>query len=214
MFLRFLLCALMFLSISAECGSDKPDRTLLQRLQKWVDQLNTLEADFVQQSIGSGASPQESTGHFSAARPGRFRWDYKTPHEQLIVSDGVVVWYYEPDLKQATRTSNDKIKETPAGFFTAGGSIEESFSWQVVGDSLWPGPTLRLTPKKEGAVKEIIMAMDREKDRLLGMEVVDSLGVRSQIIFDRWVQNKPISPERFNFDPPHGVDVVEDMGGR
>lgn len=189
------------------------NRAMLVRMQKLVDSIKTMEADFVQTAQGQGQDGQESRGHFSAMRPGRFRWDYRIPAEQLIVSDGQVVWYYEPDLKQATRANADRIRETPAGFFSSGGPIEETFTWETVADSRWPGPTLRLRPKKEGSVREIQVAMDPQRDRILGLEVVDNLGTRSHIVFDNMIQNKPIPMERFNFDPPAGVDVVEDTQG-
>lgn len=215
---RPLLLMLMLVLIAtippsyAGAAAEK-DRALLNRVQKLVDNTKTMEADFVQQVMGSGSDNQESRGHFSAAHPGRFRWDYQAPSEQLIVSDGNVVWYYEPDLKQATRSNVDHIRDTPAGFFTAGGPIDDSFAWEVATGTTWPGPALRLTPKRETSIREITVALHIAKDKILGLEVVDNLGTHSLIVFDNLVVNHPIPNERFNFSPPAGVDVVEDKNG-
>ncbi len=42
-------------------------------------------------------------GELSVLRPGKFRWRYTKPYEQLYVSNGNGVWLYEPDLMQAQR---------------------------------------------------------------------------------------------------------------
>ena len=44
--------------------------------------------------------PQVSSGTFAFARPGKFRWSYDKPYEQLLVGDGDKLWIYDPDLNQ------------------------------------------------------------------------------------------------------------------
>ena len=65
--------------------------------------LETIQADFVQTVVDSGGETvQDSQGHVWMQRPGRFRWDYRTPYHQLIVADGKRLWTYDEDLEQAT----------------------------------------------------------------------------------------------------------------
>ena len=45
---------------------------------------------------------QQSEGEFYLNRPGKFRWDYRAPYEQIIVSDGQRIWIYDVDLQQVT----------------------------------------------------------------------------------------------------------------
>ena len=38
---------------------------------------------------------QETRGNFVFQRPGRFRWVYDKPADQMIVGDGPRVWIYD-----------------------------------------------------------------------------------------------------------------------
>ncbi|MBS1146783.1 MAG: outer rane lipoprotein carrier protein LolA, partial [Proteobacteria bacterium] len=49
-----------------------------------------------------GRVTQQASGKMMFARPGKFRWDYVAPYEQVIVSDGVKLWLYDADLDQVT----------------------------------------------------------------------------------------------------------------
>src|SRR5882672_9589708 len=45
---------------------------------------------------------QESKGSFAFQRPGKFRWVYDKPVDQVIVGDGDRVWIYDRGLAQVT----------------------------------------------------------------------------------------------------------------
>ena len=48
-------------------------------------------------------------------RQNQFRWETKSPAEQLIVANGNTMWIYDKDLQQATRQSvGSQIGEVPA----------------------------------------------------------------------------------------------------
>lgn len=206
---RLLVAALLL--VSAPVLAAPPLPVEVQQLQTFVDTLKTLEADFVQRTEnGDVGGPQESKGHFVAAKPGRFRWDYKEPYLQLIVSDGKVVWYYEPDLEQVTRTKATYLDETPAGFLASGGRVEENFTWETVKDPVLGVPGVRLTPKKESAYQEITVILDPKQNTLLGLVVVDSLGSKSRFAFSKFSLNQPVPDARFTFTPPEGVEIFEE----
>ena len=180
------------------------------RLQSFIDRLRTLEADFIQRiEKVDAATPKESMGHFSASKPGMFRWDYRAPFEQLIVSDGKTVWYYEPDLLQATRADASRLNETPAAFLVSGGRIDRLFSWKVTeGDETTP-PEVRLSPLKESAFQEIVVTLHPTRDELVGLVVEDTLGHRSFFTFTEMRFNQALSLDRFQFQPPDDVDVID-----
>ena len=59
------------------------------RVEQFLGSLKTLSADFVQVVRGrDGQITSRATGMLSVSRPDRFRWDYRTPYEQVIVADG------------------------------------------------------------------------------------------------------------------------------
>src|SRR4051812_41859002 len=47
-----------------------------------------------------GRTTQTTSGTFAFQRPGKFRWTYEKPFDQLIVGDGEKVWVYDRDLNQ------------------------------------------------------------------------------------------------------------------
>ncbi|MBF0613932.1 MAG: outer membrane lipoprotein chaperone LolA [Magnetococcales bacterium] len=182
----------------------------VRRLQAFMDHLVSVEAGFEQRILDADApEPKESRGRFAASRPGKFRWDYTAPYPQVIVSDGRTVWFYEPDLKQVTRSSAARLDKTPAGFLTSGKKLEEIFSWEVI-----PGPTagstaVVLKPIHEGSIRWIAITLHPKKDEILDFVVEDTLKHRSRITFTGWRANGDLSAERFRFEVPKGVDVIE-----
>lgn len=65
--------------------------------------IDTFQAD-VQQIIveASGGILEESEILFRLKRPDGFYWETLEPFPELIVTDGVSLWHYEPDLWQVT----------------------------------------------------------------------------------------------------------------
>jgi outer membrane lipoprotein carrier protein len=180
------------------------------RLQTFIDTLKTLEADFVQRiEKVDAAGPKESTGHFSASKPGMFRWDYRAPFEQLIVSDGKTVWYYEPDLLQATRADAARLNETPAAFLVSGSRIAHMFTWKVRPNKKWKAPDVLLMPRKESPFHQIVITLHPEKDEILELIVEDTLGHRSFFTFERVKINQSIPLDQFHFEPPKDVDIID-----
>ena len=132
--------------------------TDLQRLQRFLDTLQTLEADFVQQVVTPEAGiPAESRGHISTTRPNRFRWDYHQPNEQVIVSNGEKIWFYERDLQQVTVRNSRELEGTPAVLLSAGGQLEELFSWEIMHDQSFNAASVRLVPKKRGTIQVLVL---------------------------------------------------------
>ena len=102
-----LLLINVFLSImfipSGTFAADKKISTGEVYLEKFLEKTQTLEADF-QQTLRTreGEVLQQTEGKFYLHRPGKFRWNHKTPYEQIIVSDGERIWIYDVDLAQVT----------------------------------------------------------------------------------------------------------------
>ena len=105
--LLFLLFALALGSAVQAGGVD--------RLQAFIAGAKTAEADFTQTVTDkNGRVTQQASGRMAFARPGKFRWDYNKPYEQVIVGDGSKLWLYDTDLDQVTvKPLGDVIAGTP-----------------------------------------------------------------------------------------------------
>ena len=81
---RFLLAA----SLSLCAALAQADG--IAQLKQFVHDTRALSARFSQ--TVSGDKPLHVSGTLELQRPGRFRWTYDTPYEQLIVGDGSRLW--------------------------------------------------------------------------------------------------------------------------
>jgi outer membrane lipoprotein carrier protein len=154
-----------------------------------------------------GARKKSSSGQFEFLRPGRFRFNYTKPFEQLIVADGVKVWIFDADLNQASsRKLAQALGATPAALLT-GGSLDADFllSAQPAKDGLdWA----LATPKaKDGAFQN--MRVGFRGRELAAVEITDRFGQKSTLQFSRFEANVALDAERFRYTPPTGVDVIE-----
>lgn len=214
--LTAMLVLLALFALSAEAQANQ-STAAIQRLQAFIGGLQSLEAEFTQRTteIDSHQMPQVSRGRFSAKRPGRFRWDYREPFEQLIVSDGQAVFYYEVDLEQVTKTRADILDETPAAFFVSNKPLSQTFNFMVDTDPVWKQPRVRLIPKKnDGTIQHILLTLHPQKNEILNLVILDALGNQSQFTFLKIVYNGPMRDDRFRFVLPQGVDLIDESRSR
>ena len=78
-----------------------------RQLEHFLQDVRSLLADFEQTLVDeSNRETQHSAGMVAIKRPGKFRWDYQLPYQQLIVADGEKLWVYDTDLEQVTVKPN------------------------------------------------------------------------------------------------------------
>lgn len=182
----------------------------VDRLKAFIAGAKTAEADFSQTvSDKTGRVTQRASGRMAFARPGKFRWDYTAPYEQVIVGDGVKLWLYDADLEQVTvKSLGDVIAGTPAALLAGDNSIEKYFALKNAGEAgglEW----LEATPKSKDTSFERIR-MGFKGDVLVQMELDDFFGQRTTLKLSRFVRNPAIAPSRFTFTPPKGADVIDE----
>lgn len=177
-------------------------------LVEQLSAIDTFAADFVQERRDAeGNLRRESSGHFVLDRPGRFYWRYEKPYvQELIASDGVL-WVYEPDLRQATRSPLEATQGAPIAILMGERPVDEVFRIRALdgdGELAW----FALRPKGEaGDFREVLLGVDERGVR--EMRFVDQLDQTTRVSFDAREYNDRVDEARFRFDPPDGVDVVE-----
>ena len=85
----------------------------LTHLQEYLDNLNSLEADFYQ--VSSDGNIKE--GKIYLSLPGKLRISYKVPNNLLITSNGYWLCVQDKKLKQ---TNNFPLSQTPLNLFLNG----------------------------------------------------------------------------------------------
>src|SRR6266446_5807881 len=83
---------------------------LARAVDEHYNRLRTLQAEFTELYRGSGIERTES-GTLWLKKPGKMRWEYRSPREKLFVSDGKNVWFYVPDDRQARKTPAKDIDD-------------------------------------------------------------------------------------------------------
>lgn len=198
------LAALLPLAAGADSATDL---AAARRLESALEGLTGFRAAFRQTVTDArGQVIENAEGTVALARPGRFRWDYRVP-EQLIVSDGVTVWFHDVGLEQVTiRSAADTLQGTPAMLLSGDGDLRAEF---VISDGgtqeglAWS----RLTPRgEEGDFRELRVGI--AAGELRRMTLLDRLGQTTQLEFDHIERNPGFDKSTFSFTPPPGVDVV------
>jgi outer membrane lipoprotein carrier protein len=209
-----LMVGLLFATlISAAPADTTPAKDpAFARLDRFMRELQSLEADFEQQlRDGQGRLIESSSGTLAMHRPNRFRWDYLLPHAQTIVADGKRLWLYDPDLEQVTvRPLEQTLAGTPAMLLSGEGDLRASFRVEKVekrGQLEW----LTLLPTRSDTdFKRVKLGL--RGNSLEAMELSDKLGQTTVLTFTQIKRNPNFDAARFVFTPPAGADVIGDVG--
>lgn len=186
------------------------DAAAVKRLTGLLDKAQTLNGRFSQLTLdGSGTQLQETSGEMSLQRPGLFRWHTDAPQEQLLVSNGEKVWLYDPDLMQVTIQSLDqRLTHTPALLLSGDVSkIRESFdiTYKEGGDVV----DFILKPKAKDSLFDSLRLSFR-KGLINDMQLIDSIGQRTNILFLGVKMNEKLDAGLFDFQVPEGADVIQE----
>ena len=181
-----------------------------ESLKAFLTQTTTAKGRFAQMVLDKNLKMlQQSTGTMQFSRPGKFRWEYDKPYEQVIVGDGARLWIYDKDLNQVTERKLDRaIGASPAALLAGSNEIDKSYTLTSIGNQEgldW----LEAVPKsKDSAFERIRMGFG--KAGLDAMELRDQFGQVTVIRFADVERNGKLAPDAFIFTPPKGADVIRE----
>jgi outer membrane lipoprotein carrier protein len=182
-------------------------------VEKNLSGLSSWTADF-EQTIddGHGNILRSAAGRLYLQRPGKFRWDYVKPSEQVILADGKKIWFYDKDLAQANvRDMDTSLASTPASLLSGSGSVSTQFNVTALppsGGLQW----YQLLPKHTDTDFQLVR-IGFDKGELRSMFLADKLNQITQLTFFNSKRNEKLAPDLFTFVPPPGVDVIG-LGGK
>ena len=183
----------------------------ISSLKSFIQNARTVRAEFSQTVLDKNTRVvQRGSGVMQFERPGKFRWVYEKPYEQLIVGDGARIWFYDHDLNQVTvRKLDAAIGSSPAALLAGSGNIEADFDLEEIGlqgDTEW----LEARPKAKESTFEWVRLGFSQKGILKAMELHDHFGQTTVLAFAGLEQNSRLAPELFKFNPPPGADVISE----
>ncbi len=158
----------------------------------------------------NGRLVDRSAGEVAFERPGHLRWHVREPYEQLLVSDGESVWFYDPDLEQATRRKlGADIAQLPGLLLTGrADALAERFAVSVEDSE---GTTFVLQPLATESSALVRASLHFEEGALTALELLDAIGNSTHVQL-RGQRVDHLPKRLFEFHPPDGVDVVDARG--
>jgi outer membrane lipoprotein carrier protein len=187
---------------------------IAQAVDNHYNHLRTLRAEFSETYLGAGIERTES-GTLWLKKPGKMRWEYRSPKEKLFLSDGKTAWFYLPADRQVRRTSTRKLDDlrSPLGFLLGKTRLEKELDGLSVAADVTPlaagNTVLRGVPKAMAdRIREVILEItpDYRIARIQFEEADESV---TEYRFSQHQENAGIADPLFEFVLPEGVEVVD-----
>jgi outer membrane lipoprotein carrier protein len=187
---------------------------IAQAVDRRYDHLRTLQAEFIEIYTGAGAERSES-GTLWLKKPGKMRWEYRSPREKLFLSDGKQAWFFIPGEKQARKVSMHQLDDlrSPLAFLLGRTKLEKELKGLSMAADISPlkagDVVLRGAPVgMEDRVSQVVLEItgDYEISRIL-LDGID--GSVTEYRFSNQKENIPVSDQQFHFVPPPGIELIE-----
>lgn len=172
------------------------------------------------QTVYGGRGEQKTTGQMWMAKPGKFYWDYQTPSQQIIVSDGKKVIHYDVDLEQiAVRSRDELVGDVAMELLNGNPNLGDKFNISTIVRNKAParlqglvgagGTVFQLRPKKAQNEYDAVWVVMNDSD--LAAVMVDGGAQQTVIRFNGLQRNAGVPASKFKFTPPPGVDVIGEL---
>ncbi|MFB3909197.1 MAG: outer membrane lipoprotein carrier protein LolA [Candidatus Eisenbacteria bacterium] len=194
---------------AAAAGRSDAPALLAAMREHWEGRKSfTARFEQTQQFVGFD-EPVVSQGTMRILRPRFFDLTFDAPSGQRQVCDGVYVWTYVPEQKQAIRM--------PLGPDARRGA--DLLDWALAGakaDSAQDDPAfapgavrLELTPGSQLPIEALRVWVASDGRSILGYEAADGEGNRTRLRLRDVRPDPSLDPGDFRFVPPAGTEVVD-----
>ncbi len=216
--------ALLLIVVASAAAGTEDIHSIAQAVDEHYNHLRTLQAEFTEIYRGPGMERTESgtlwLAKGGAKKPGKMRWEYRSPREKLFVSDGRDAWFYVPDDRQARKTDARKLDDirSPLAFLLGKSKLEKELQGLSLAPDVAPltagNVVLRGVPQAlADRVSEILLEVT--PDHRIVRIVIDELdGSATEYRFSGQQEDMAIPEGRFQFSPPPGTETVESELGR
>jgi outer membrane lipoprotein carrier protein len=186
-----------------------------EQVQDFYDRSESLNANFRQESIRARTGRKKvRSGRIRVQRPGKIRWDYVQPTPIHYVSDGSVLWVYQPrDALAYKMPLGSNGLDEAIRFLSGSVRLAQTFKIEEI-----PQPKssvvaglkyLKLVPKKASAsVRSLVLGAQPDDGAVVFSILTDPDGNQIRTYYTKLDFGK--SDDRvFRFVPPRGVRVED-----
>src|SRR6266851_7559734 len=216
---RRITLALAILLATTSVAALPNIHTLAQAVDEHYNHLRSLQAEFTEIYQGSGMERVES-GTLWLKKPGKMRWEYRSPEEKLFVGDGKDAWLYLPAEKQVRKSSMRNLDDlrSPLAFLLGKTKLEKELRVLSFAPDVQPwkpeDSMLRGVPRGlEDRVSQVLLEItpNHQIARILIHGVDDSI---TEYRFSDQKENLELSDGKFHFAVPPGSEVMEEEAGQ
>ena len=192
-----------------------------QKLQITYEKATNLVADFKQTTAMKFSSRVlQGSGTMIFRKPGRMRWDYKTPDYQVLISDGETISMYFEKSRQMI-LSNAKVylqSDVTYSFFAGTGDILRDFdvSEPDFANDMENSFLIKLIPKtSHPQVSSIHAWVSHDTFLITHLQIVDHFDTVTDLFFyniqidSNHYGSREIKEDLFFFTPPAGTEIIE-----
>jgi outer membrane lipoprotein carrier protein len=190
-------------------------RAISSAVDAHYNHLRSLEAQFTELYRGSGMERTES-GTLWLKKPGKMRWEYRSPKDKLFVSDGRDAWFYVPDDRQARKMSAKKLEDirSPLAFLLGKTKLEKELQGLSLAPDVAPlnaGDTvMRGVPQAlADQISEIVLEVTPDH-QIVRIIIQDVDGSATEYRFTDQKEDVTVADGQFNFRPPAGTETIDD----
>ena len=220
-----LMVALSLVALPLSVGAVAEDvHAIAQAVDEHYNHLRSLQAEFTEIYRGSGMERTEAgtlwlskSGRALGGlkKPGKMRWEYRSPREKLFVSDGKDAWFYVPGDRQVRKTEARKLDDirSPLAFLLGKSKLEKELQGLSLAPDVAPlevrDVVLRGVPQAlADRVSEIMLEVTPEH-RIARIVIDEVDGSETEYRFSDQKENVGIAEKRFQFSPPAGIETIE-----
>jgi outer membrane lipoprotein carrier protein len=212
--LQFAIMVCVTATVVSVSGTAADVKTVAAAVDNHYNHLRSLEAEFTEVYRGSGMERTE-TGTLWLKKPGKMRWEYRSPKDKLFVSDGKNAWFYVPEDRQARRTAAKKLEDirSPLAFLLGKTKLEKELHGLSLAPDVEPlaagNVVLRGVPEAlADRVSEILVEITPDY-RIARIVIQEVDGAATEYRFGEMKEDLAIADGRFEFKPPTGTETVE-----
>jgi outer membrane lipoprotein carrier protein len=152
-------------------------------------------------------------------KPGKMRWEYRSPREKLFLSDGKDAWFYVPGDRQVRKEPVRRLDDlrSPLAFLLGKTRLEKELQGLSLASDVTPwmagNVVLRGVPKAMAdRVSEVLLEITPDST-IARIVIEEEDGSVTEYRFSAQQEDVAIADQRFRFSPPRGVEVIEgDLG--
>ena len=185
----------------------------LARLDSLLANINSLTADVVQLIVESdGGILEESNIKMLLKKPNGFYWETITPYQELIVTNGIKLWNYQPDLEQVVIEDWDVSKSELAAQLLSGKTenLDSQYIIEELSDTNNDSQEFVLTPVDADSIYTQI-SINFITSELDLIYLNSRNGQQTVWRFDAIERNQILEDSLFDFQPPAGIEIIENI---